>query len=148
LEEKLNAEADPLGRFVDAQSSVYSRVTAELAAGHKQSHWMWFIFPQAEGLGTSAMAQRYAIRSGAEAEAVLAHPVLGPRLLECTRLMLAMRGKSLREILGSPDDVKFRSCMTLFDAVRPHAEFATALDRYCEGERDPATLAFLQRRVG
>ncbi|BAM90080.1 conserved hypothetical protein [Bradyrhizobium oligotrophicum S58] len=141
----MNLEADPLGRFVDAQNSIYSRVTAELAAGHKQSHWMWFIFPQVEGLGTSVMAQRYAIRSGAEAEAFLAHPVLGPRLLECTRLVLAVRDKSLREILGSPDDVKFRSCMTLFDAVRPDAEFAMALDRYCDGKRDQATLAFLRR---
>mgnify|MGYP000441570387 FL=1 len=140
----MNQESDPLGRFVDAQNSIFSRVTAELAAGHKQSHWMWFVFPQVEGLGSSAMAQRYAIGSGAEAEAFLAHPVLGPRLLECTRLVLAVRGKSLREILGSPDDAKFRSCMTLFDVVRPHAEYAIALERYCDGERDPATLAFLQ----
>lgn len=143
----METDSDDLSRFVDAQNSIYSRVTAELAAGRKQSHWMWFIFPQAEGLGSSAMAQRYAIRSRAEAEAYLAHPVLGPRLLECTRLVLAVKDKSLREILGSPDDVKFRSCMTLFDAVSPSSSFADALDRYCRGERDPATTAFLQRDI-
>ncbi|MGJ5179093.1 DUF1810 domain-containing protein [Bradyrhizobium oligotrophicum] len=141
----MNAISSDLGRFVDAQNSIYSRVTAELAAGCKQSHWMWFIFPQVEGLGTSTMAQRYAIRSSAEAAAYLAHPILGARLLECTRLVLAVRDKSLRDILGSPDDVKFRSCMTLFDSVHPKAEFAAAIDRYCNGMRDPATLAFLQR---
>src|SRR4051812_41658406 len=88
LEVEMHADCDDLGRFVDAQNSIYSRVSAELAAGRKQSHWMWFVFPQIEGLGSSAMAQRYAIRSRAEAEAYLAHPVLGPRLLACTRLML------------------------------------------------------------
>ncbi|CCD98647.1 DUF1810 domain-containing protein [Bradyrhizobium sp. STM 3809] len=139
-------DADPhdLDRFVDAQNSIYSRVTAELAGGAKQSHWMWFIFPQVEGLGSSAMAQRYAIRSRAEAAAYLAHPVLGARLRECTRLVLAIEGKSLRAILGSPDDMKFRSSMTLFDAISPKASFAAALDRYCDGVRDAATLAFLQ----
>ncbi|CCD92844.1 conserved hypothetical protein [Bradyrhizobium sp. ORS 375] len=141
----MNADDDDLGRFVDAQSSIYSHVTAELAAGAKQSHWMWFIFPQVEGLGSSAMAQRYAIRSRAEAEAYLAHPLLGRHLLECTRLVLAVQQRSLRQILGSPDDIKFRSSMTLFDFIRPDAEFAAALERYCGGERDPATLAFLQR---
>ncbi|GLH75136.1 hypothetical protein SSBR45G_00440 [Bradyrhizobium sp. SSBR45G] len=143
----MNADCDDLGRFVGAQNSIYSRVTAELAAGAKQSHWMWFIFPQVEGLGSSAMAQRYAIRSRAEAEAYLDHPVLGPRLRECTRLVLAVHGKSLREILGSPDDAKFKSSMTLFDSVAPNAEFAAALDRYCSGERDPATSVFLQRGI-
>ncbi|WP_257168314.1 DUF1810 domain-containing protein [Bradyrhizobium sp. SRS-191] len=141
----MNANSGDLSRFIDAQNSIYSRVTAELAAGQKQSHWMWFVFPQVAGLGSSAMAQRYAIGSRAEAEAYLAHPVLGPRLVECTRLVLAVTGKSLRQILGSPDDVKFRSCTTLFDSVNPNADFAAALDRYCDGDRDPATLAFLQR---
>ncbi|MGJ4900437.1 DUF1810 domain-containing protein [Bradyrhizobium sp. HKCCYLRH2060] len=144
----MNAEWDDLGRFADAQSSIYSRVTAELAAGAKQSHWMWFIFPQVEGLGSSAMAQRYAIRSRAEAEAYLAHPLLGPRLVECTRLVLAVQGKSLRDILGVPDDAKFRSCMTLFDSISPNGIFAQALDRYCDGVRDRQTLAFLQRGMG
>jgi uncharacterized protein (DUF1810 family) len=141
----MNANCHDLDRFADAQNSIYSRVTAELAAGRKQSHWMWFIFPQVEGLGSSAMAQRYAIRSRAEAAAYLDHPVLGPRLRECTGLVLAVKDKSLRTILGSPDDIKLRSCMTLFDSVAPHAEFAAALDRYCDGVRDPGTLAFLQR---
>jgi uncharacterized protein (DUF1810 family) len=145
LEVAMNADCDDLGRFVDAQNSIYSRVTAELAAGRKQSHWMWFVFPQVEGLGSSAMAQRYAVRSRAEAEAYLAHPLLGPRLLECTRLMLAVESKSLRDILGSPDDVKFRSCMTLFDSVSPGGIFAEALQRYCGGARDAATTEFLQR---
>ncbi|MGJ5078729.1 DUF1810 domain-containing protein [Bradyrhizobium sp. HKCCYLS3013] len=144
----MNAEWDDLGRFADAQSSIYSRVTAELAAGAKQSHWMWFIFPQVEGLGSSAMAQRYAIRSRAEAEAYLAHPLLGPRLVECTRLVLAVQGKSLRDILGVPDDAKFRSCMTLFDSISPNGIFAQALDRYCDAVRDRQTLAFLQRGMG
>ncbi|MGJ4934864.1 DUF1810 domain-containing protein [Bradyrhizobium sp. HKCCYLRH3083] len=144
----MNAECDDLSRFADAQSSIYSRVTAELAAGAKQSHWMWFIFPQVEGLGSSAMAQRYAIRSRAEAEAYLAHPLLGPRLVECTRLVLAVQGKSLRDILGVPDDAKFRSCMTLFDSISPNGIFAQALDRYCDGVRDRQTLAFLQRGMG
>ncbi|MGJ5008730.1 DUF1810 domain-containing protein [Bradyrhizobium oligotrophicum] len=144
----MSAEWDDLGRFADAQSSIYSRVTAELAAGAKQSHWMWFIFPQVEGLGSSAMAQRYAIRSRAEAEAYLAHPLLGPRLVECTRLVLAVQGKSLRDILGVPDDAKFRSCMTLFDSISPNGIFAQALDRYCDGVRDRQTLAFLQRGMG
>ncbi|WP_316232451.1 DUF1810 domain-containing protein [Bradyrhizobium sp. SZCCHNR1051] len=143
----MKADCDALGRFVDAQNSIYSRVTAELAAGAKQSHWMWFVFPQVEGLGHSAMAQRYAIRSRAEAEAYLTHPLLGPRLLECTRLVLAVQGKSLRDILGVPDDAKFRSCMTLFDSISPNGIFARALDRYCDGARDPATLAFLRHRT-
>ncbi|XUM24969.1 DUF1810 domain-containing protein [Bradyrhizobium oligotrophicum S58] len=141
----MNAKCDDLGRFTDAQNSIYSRVTAELAAGAKQSHWMWFIFPQVEGLGSSAMAQRYAIRSRSEAEAYLAHPLLGPRLVECTRLVLAVQDKSLRDILGVPDDAKFRSCMTLFDSISPGNVFAEALDRFCGGVRDAATVAFLKR---
>ena len=110
------AADDPfdLQRFVDAQASVYERVRAELRNGRKQSHWMWFIFPQIAGLGHSAMAQRYAISSLREAEAYLKHPVLGPRLRECTRLMLRIEGKSAHDILGSPDDLKFHSSLTLF----------------------------------
>lgn len=134
-----------LERFVEAQNAVYSRVVAELAAGHKQTHWMWFVFPQIEGLGFSAMAQRYAIASRAEAEAYLAHPILGPRLLECTRLVMAVSGKTIHQILGSPDDLKFRSSMTLFDAVSPSGVFATALDRHYGGEKDRATVDLLAR---
>jgi uncharacterized protein (DUF1810 family) len=137
--------AQDLNRFVEAQSTIYSRVVAELAAGRKQSHWMWFVFPQIEGLGFSAMAQRYAIGSRAEAEAYLAHPVLGPRLIECTQLVLGVTGKTINAILGSPDDLKFRSSMTLFDAVSDNPIFAQAIEKYYAGEKDPATLATLER---
>ena len=134
-----------LNRFVAAQEPVYSRVVVELAAGAKQSHWMWFVFPQIAGLGFSAMAQRYAIGSRGEAEAYLAHPVLGPRLIECTRLVLGVGGKTIYANLGSPDDLKFRSSMTLFDAVSDNPIFAEALEKYYAGEKDPATLATLER---
>jgi uncharacterized protein (DUF1810 family) len=103
-----------LQRFVDAQASVYPQVVSELRAGRKRSHWMWFIFPQIAGLGHSAMARKFAIRSREEATAYLAHPILGPRLRECTDLVLAVENRSITEILGSPDDIKFRSSMTLF----------------------------------
>jgi uncharacterized protein (DUF1810 family) len=106
-----------LQRFVDAQAAVYRQVIEELSRGQKRTHWMWFIFPQIAGLGFSAMAQRFEISSRAEAVAYLEHDLLGPRLLECTRLVLAASEKTITEILGSPDDMKFRSCMTLFDAV-------------------------------
>lgn len=138
--------SDPfdLQRFVDAQAPVYPRVEAELRAGRKQSHWMWFIFPQIEGLGFSVMAQRYAIRSRAEAEAYLSHPVLGPRLRDCTRLVNAVSGMDIHSILGSPDDMKFKSSMTLFArAASDNADFLAALDKYYEGEFDPATIARL-----
>jgi uncharacterized protein (DUF1810 family) len=137
--------AQDLNRFVEAQDAIYSRVVAELAAGRKQSHWMWFVFPQIAGLGLSAMAQRYAIGPRTEAEAYLAHPVLGPRLIECTRLVLGVSGKTIHAILGSPDDLKFRSSMTLFDAVSDNPIFAQAIGKYYAGEKDPATLATLER---
>jgi len=134
--------SDPyqLQRFVDAQDGVYADVRAELAAGRKRSHWMWFIFPQVAGLGFSAMAQRFAIGSRAEARAFLAHDILGPRLIECTGLVLNVSGKTIHDILGSPDDLKFRSSMTLFDAVSDNPLFAAALARYFAGARDQATL--------
>ncbi|MES2167101.1 MAG: DUF1810 domain-containing protein [Pseudomonadota bacterium] len=133
-----------LQRFVEAQQPVYPRVVSELRAGRKQSHWMWFIFPQIEGLGFSAMAQRYAISSRAEAVAYLAHPVLGPRLRECARLVNAVDGKDIHTILGSPDDMKFKSSMTLFaKAAADNADFVAALQKYCEGEYDEATIARL-----
>ena len=121
--------SDPfeLQRFLDAQASVYPRVVQELSRGRKQSHWMWFIFPQIAGLGFSSMAQRFAIRSRAEAVAYLAHDLLGPRLVECTRLVIAASPKTITEILGSPDDLKFRSSMTLFDAVSKQEIFADAI---------------------
>ena len=134
-----------LQRFVDAQDGVYPNVIAELKRGQKRSHWMWFIFPQVAGLGFSAMAQRYAIASGAEAAAYLAHPVLGRRLIECTQLVLDVSGKSIGEILGSPDDLKFRSSMTLFGEVSPDPIFAEAIGRYYRDGKDPATLERLAR---
>ena len=133
-----------LERFVAAQAPVYARVVAELAAGQKRSHWMWFIFPQIAGLGTSAMARRYAIGSLAEARAYLAHPLLGPRLRECTQLVLEAKARAIGEIFGYPDDLKFHSSMTLFAATAPaEAPFVQALDRYFGGAKDPATLARL-----
>jgi uncharacterized protein (DUF1810 family) len=120
-----------LARFVDAQAPVCARVAAELRAGRKVSHWMWFIFPQRAGLGRSAMSERYAIGSLDEARAYLAHPVLGPRLRECTALVnAALATRSLSEIFGYPDDLKFRSCMELFGNVE-RGEFTAALGRLC-----------------
>jgi len=133
-----------LDRFVQAQQTVYRNVKAELQAGRKTTHWMWFIFPQLHGLGHSAMAQRYAIASRQEAEAYLRHPLLGKRLQECTTLVNAVQGRSVQQILGAPDDLKFHSCMTLFAAVAPaEPVFAQALQKYFAGARDPATLALL-----
>lgn len=132
-----------LDRFVQAQNPVFGAVRAELSRGRKQTHWMWFVFPQIAGLGFSAMSQRYAIASRAEAEAYLAHAVLGPRLVECTRLVLAVEGRTINVILGAPDDTKFRSSMTLFGAVSDQRVFNAALARYFGGERDGATLEIL-----
>lgn len=135
-----------LQRFVDAQSRVYANVLRELTAGRKQTHWMWFIFPQIKGLGHSATARAYAIRSREEAIAYLAHPLLGPRLIECTRLVNAVRGRSAHEIFSSPDDLKFRSSMTLFAEAAAEADiFEEALRKYFGGEKDPRTLALLNR---
>lgn len=143
--------ADPfdLQRFVDAQDAggTYGRALAELRAGRKQSHWMWFVFPQFEGLGLSAMSQRYAISGLAEAAAYLAHPVLGLRLRECVAAVNAVEGRSARELMGSPDDMKLRSCLTLFARAAPDdAAFRTALSRYFAGEEDAATLVRLGAR--
>ncbi|MCK1718597.1 DUF1810 domain-containing protein [Bradyrhizobium sp. 141] len=134
-----------LDRFVRAQDPVYRDVQGELTRGRKQSHWMWFVFPQIAGLGFSAMSQRYAIGSRGEARAYLAHPVLGPRLVECTRLVLAVEGRTINAILGAPDDAKFRSSMTLFGAVSDQPLFGEALARYFAGERDAATLEILSK---
>ena len=133
-----------LEHFVTAQAPVYERVLCELRAGSKRSHWMWFIFPQIAGLGLSAMSQRYAIASREEATAYLAHPVLGARLEECVKLVNAIEGGTVHDIFGSPDDMKFHSCMTLFAEAAPgDAGFLAALDKYFLGRRDPATLARL-----
>ena len=134
-----------LARFVAAQAPVFDRVVAELSAGRKTSHWMWFVFPQIAGLGHSAMAARYAITSLDEARAYLAHAELGPRLRRCTGLVNAVANRSALQIFGQPDDVKFRSCMTLFEqASDGDALFATALTRFFDGKPDEATLARLR----
>jgi uncharacterized protein (DUF1810 family) len=131
-----------LQRFLTVQAPVLDAVLAELGAGRKRSHWMWFVFPQLRGLGSSSMAQHYGLASLAEARAYLAHPVLGPRLRECCALVLAVDGRSANQILGSPDDLKFRSCVTLFGLAAPAEPlFQQALDKYYGGVPDPRTVA-------
>ena len=133
-----------LMRFVDAQAPVYDRVIAELRDGRKRSHWMWYIFPQAAGLGFSIMSQRFAIGSRAEAAAYLAHPLLGGRLVECTEAMLSHKNLSAHAILGSPDDMKFKSSMTLFEMISEKGSpFERALEQFYHGERDGKTVALL-----
>ena len=134
-----------LGRFVDAQEDVHDRALRELAAGEKRTHWMWFVFPQLTGLGRSEMAQRYAIESLDEAREYLAHPVLGPRLRECARTVLAVEGRTAQQILGGIDTQKLRSSMTLFKAAAPAGEtvFAEVLDRFFDGAEDPLTRELL-----
>jgi uncharacterized protein (DUF1810 family) len=132
-----------LDRFVDAQDGAYDDALAELSSGRKRTHWIWFIFPQIAGLGSSPTAQLYAIRSLDEARAYLAHPVLGPRLRECAQALLTVQGRSAREILGYPDDLKLRSSMTLFARAADDPQpFQAVLDRYYDGP-DPRTLALL-----
>jgi uncharacterized protein (DUF1810 family) len=136
-----------LQRFVDAQASVFEVAVAELSAGRKRSHWMWFIFPQLRGLGHSPTAQFFAIASLDEARAYYAHSLLGPRLERCTETVLKSRAHSLNELFGSPDDLKFRSCMTLFEIAVPSVPlFGDALDRWCGGERDERTLQLLAKQ--
>ena len=134
-----------LNRFVDAQKGVYERALSEVRGGQKRSHWMWFIFPQYDGLGFSEISKRYAIKSLAEAEAYLRHPVLGPRLLECAEAAHAVESRSATEILGSPDDLKLRSCATLFAQVSPAGSiFEQVLDKYFGGKGDERTLELLR----
>ena len=134
-------DAFQLRRFLDAQEPVFADVVAELRAGRKSSHWMWFIFPQIEGLGHSSTARYFAIHSLDEAKAYLAHPILGPRLRECTRLVNAVEGRAASQIFGYPDDLKFCSSMTLFArATDDNAEFVEAIHKYFAGEFDPGTL--------
>jgi uncharacterized protein (DUF1810 family) len=141
------ADSFDLRRFVDAQASVYATALAELRAGAKRSHWMWFIFPQIAGLGVSPMAQRYAIGSPEEARAYLAHPLLGLRLCECTEAVNAVHDRSAHQIFGSPDDLKFRSSMTLFREAAPDEPlFQAALDKYFGGAPDATTLERLAAR--
>jgi uncharacterized protein (DUF1810 family) len=137
-----------LQRFVKAQGSVYAVALAELRAGKKRGHWMWFIFPQLAGLGSSPTAAEYAIRSLQEARAYLKHPVLGPRLVECVQAVNALRSRSAADIFGYPDELKFRSSLTLFAmaaASEAKVPFQRALDRYFEGKGDTLTLAKLGR---
>jgi len=130
-----------LQRFVDAQADVYESVLAELRQGRKTGHWMWFIFPQLKGLGFSSTAQFYGIASLAEASSYLEHPLLGPRLIECTRIVNSIEARSLRQIFGTPDDLKFRSSMTLFaHATSENAIFLKAVNQFCSGNFDQATV--------
>ena len=133
-----------LKRFAIAQFPVFEQACAELRAGHKRSHWMWFVFPQIAGLGRSETARAFAISCLEEARAYLAHPVLGPRLRECCRLVNLVEGRSAHQIFGDPDDLKFHSCLTLFASVAPDEEiFRQALQKYFGGERDRLTLGRL-----
>jgi uncharacterized protein (DUF1810 family) len=139
------ADEYDLDRFVKAQEPVLAQVRQELAAGRKRSHWMWFVFPQLAGLGYSAMARQYAISSLAEAQAYLEHPVLGGRLIELTKLVNQVNGRSIHDIFGSPDDLKFHSSMSLFAQARPNEPvFHEALDKYFGGSMDKGTLEKLR----
>ena len=135
-----------LSRFVSAQARIYDEVLAELRSGQKRTHWMWFIFPQIEGLGYSATSMHYAIKSEAEARQYLKHPVLGRRLLECAETVLSIEGRSASDIFGYPDDLKLKSSMTLFAYVTdPGSVFARMLDKYFEGTRDAMTVSLLEQ---
>src|SRR4051794_774709 len=133
-----------LGRFVRAQEDDYEQALAEIRGGRKRSHWMWYIFPQIDGLAFSSTSQYYSIKSLEEARAYLDHPILGPRLLECTEAVLSVEGRSASEIFGYPDDLKLRSCATLFACVSPPGSvFDRLLGHYFQGERDGKTLRLL-----
>jgi uncharacterized protein (DUF1810 family) len=135
-----------LNRFVQAQEKVYPRALTEIKRGRKRSHWMWFIFPQIDGLGHSSTARFYAIKSEDEAKAYLDHPLLGTRLIECGEALLKIQGASAAEIFGYPDDLKLRSSMTLFASVaEPNSVFSRVLERYYQGQPDPQTLELLRR---
>jgi uncharacterized protein (DUF1810 family) len=135
-----------LSRFANAQGGVYDRVLAELRSGQKRTHWMWYVFPQIDGLGNSTTTKLYAIKSIEEARQYLKHPLLGTRLRECTQAVLAIEGRSASEIFGDPDDMKLKSSMTLFaSVVDPGSEFVRVLDKYFNGERDGRTLHQLEK---
>ena len=134
---------DGINRFIEAQKGDYEEALAEITAGEKQSHWIWYVFPQLKGLGMSWTSEYYGIADLAEAKSYLAHPVLGKRLREITRALLAHRLKSARDILGYPDDLKVCSCMTLFDMIEPNGIFAEVLDVFYGGKRDEKTLAMV-----
>jgi uncharacterized protein (DUF1810 family) len=133
-----------LDRFARAQEGDYDRALSEIKSGRKRSHWMWYIFPQFDGLGFSSTARRYSIKSVPEAKAYLRHPVLGPRLTECAGAVLSVEGRSAHEIFGSPDDLKLHSCATLFACVSPGGSlFHRLLDQYFQGQLDPKTVELL-----
>jgi uncharacterized protein (DUF1810 family) len=135
-----------LGRFVRAQQEDYQQALAEIRSGHKRSHWMWYVFPQVEGLGLSSTSRLYAIKGAAEAKAYLAHAVLGPRLRECAAAALQIDGLTAAEIFGSPDDMKLRSSATLFASVSPEdSVFHRVLDKFFHGQHDSRTLSLLAR---
>ncbi len=134
--------------FVQAQEDIYEQALAELKNGSKESHWMWFVFPQIAGLGNSEMARKYAIPNLADAKAYLSHDLLGSRLRECTDAVLAVEGRTAHEIFGSPDDVKLKSCMTLFEvADGPGSVFSSILEKYFEGQRDERSLMILNAQL-
>ena len=133
-----------LNRFLQAQEHDYERALSEVKNGRKRSHWMWYIFPQFDGLGFSAMSKRYAIKSIAEAKAYLSHPILGPRLIECAEAALRVEGRTAHEIFGSPDDMKLKSCATLFAYVSPEGSvFEQLIDKFFNSDRDQKTLDLL-----
>ena len=144
MDVSLSNDPFDLDRFVRAQAEDYDRALSELRGGKKRSHWMWYIFPQIEGLGQSPMSQRYSIKSAAEARAYLDHPILGPRLRECAALVNGITDRSAVEIFGSPDDMKLRSCATLFASVSDDAVFEQVLEKYFNGQHDQETLRRLQ----
>lgn len=147
----MQANTDPedpfeLSRFASAQQGIHESVVAELRGGRKRSHWMWFVFPQLNGLGSSPTAVRYAIKSREEARQYLQHPVLGARLIECANLLLAVQGRSASEIFGYPDDLKLKSSMTLFASIaEPDSIFVRVLEKYFDGEQDHRTLDLLDK---
>lgn len=140
--------SDDLERFVTAQEKVYEHALAEIKVGEKKSHWMWFVFPQLAGLGRTSISIHYSLHGLDEARAYLAHPVLGPRLMECFEAVLSVKGRSAREIFSTPDDLKLRSSATLFSLISPaNSIFHRVLERYYNGEPDPATLKLLDNET-
>ena len=137
-----------LGRFLQAQAGSYDEALAQIRGGRKRTHWMWYIFPQFDGLGFSPTSRKYSIKSVAEAKAYLTHPVLGPRLVACAEAALGVEGRSAPEVFGSPDDMKLKSCATLFASVSPAGSvFERLLDKYFQGERDGKTLRLLAQAL-
>ena len=140
----MKVDPNNLNRFISAQEEIFENVLTELGNGQKRTHWMWFIFPQIDGLGFSATTKHYAIKSVEEARQYLEHPVLGARLLQCASLVLAIEGKSAHEIFGSPDDMKLKSSMTLFASISdPDSAFMRVLEKYFNGQRDEKTIILM-----